>query len=462
MVLLILLFVYAASALRLHGFRPTAINDRFTISRIPRARSKVPVRHRELKVTPNVVSLTRKDATSLSSIYVQAMRGRRGVSRVANGTTPLISVEGGQVFLADVTVGGKPFQVVIDTGSSDPWLAHAGFECFDPINDARLDQSVCEFGPAYDASQSTTFTPVEDLNFNISYADGEYLNGGLGIDTFNMAGIEVPRQQFGVVSIAAWYGDGISSGLIGFAYRTLTSAYTGTDSRADIRGRQVPYNPLFVNMYEQQNVPAIFSIAMDRNSSAGGVLALGGIPDIQHSPYFASTPIQGVSVNTTSGRQVYEFYTIDIDGYAISANQSTQFSSYDNPDPRKTPLVHNGSDTIVDSGTSLCYVPDDVAEATAALFDPPAYYDNTQGAYFVDCDSKAPVFGIGIDKKIFYVNSDDLIIEIQRNVCVMGIQSAGGGLSILGGTWMKNVLAVFDIEGEQMRFAARQFYSLYA
>ena len=44
----------------------------------------------------------------------------------------------------------------------------------------------------------------------------------------------------------------------------------------------------------------------------------------------------------------------------------------------------------------------------------------------------------------------------------MGIQSDGGGLSILGGTWMKNVLAVFDIEGEQMRFAARQFYDLYA
>ncbi|KAM3419477.1 hypothetical protein BST61_g5403 [Cercospora zeina] len=461
MVLLILLFAYAASALRLHGLRPTAINDRFTISRIPRARSKADVRHTELKVTENVVSLTRKDATSLSSMYVQAMRGRRGVSRVANATTPLISVEGGQVFLADVTVGGKPFRVVIDTGSSDPWLAREGFECFDPINDARLEQSVCEFGPAYDPSQSTTYASIPEQNFNISYADGEYLNGGLGIETFSMAGIEVPQQQFGVVDIAAWYGDGISSGLIGFAYRTLTSAYAGTDPRTDVRGQRIPYNPLFVNMYEQQNVPAIFSIAMDRDSSAGGVLALGGIPDIQHSPHFASTPIQGVRVNATSGQQVYEFYTIDIDGYAISANRSTQFNSYDNPNPLKTPLVQNGSDTIVDSGTSLCYVPEDVAEATAALFDPPAYFDDTQGAYFVDCASKAPVFGVGIAKKIFYVNSDDLIIEIQRNVCVTGIQSAGAGLSILGGTWMKNVLAVFDVEGEQMRFAARQFYELY-
>ncbi|USW47283.1 Putative aspartic peptidase A1 family, aspartic peptidase, active [Septoria linicola] len=462
MVLLLFVFAYAATALRLNGFQPTAISDRFTISRVPRARSNAIVRSRELQVTSNVVNLMQKDAMSLSSMYVQAMRGSRGISRVTNGSTPLIAVEGGQVFLADVTVGGEPFQVVIDTGSSDLWLAVSGFQCFDPVTRASLEQSLCEFGSPYDPSLSVSFTTVPNQNFNISYADGEYLNGGLGLDTFSMAGIEVPKQQFGVVDIAAWYGDGISSGLIGFAYRTLTSAYAGTDPRADVRGRPIPYTPLFVNMYEQQNVPAIFSIAIDRNTSTGGVLALGGIPDIQHSPTFVTTPIQGVRVNATSGRQVYEFYTIDIDGYAMSEDRSTRFNSYEYIDSMKTPLVRNGSDTVVDSGTSLCYVPDDVAEATAALFDPPAYFDFDQNAYFVNCESRAPVFGVGIAKKIFYVNPADLIIRIQNNVCVMGIQSNGGGLSILGGTWLKNVLAVFDVEGEQMRFAARQFYDLYA
>ena len=54
-----------------------------------------------------------------------------------------------------------------------------------------------------------------------------------------------------------------------------------------------------------------------------------------------------------------------------------------------------------------------------------------------------------------------MIVTIAPDYCVTGIQSDGGGLSILGGTFMKNVLAVFDIQGGKMRFAARQYYKLY-
>lgn len=454
MVLLTLLWTCAATALQLNGLQPSAINDKFTVNRIPAIRSQASSKSSELKVTSNVVGLTQKYATSLSSVYVQAMRGEAGIARAANGSTPLLSVSGGQVFLANVAVGGKRYSVVIDTGSSDPWLARTGYQCYDPYDDRLLAQSECGFASAYDPSQSTTYTSVSNQNFNISYADGEYLNGGVGFESFSMAGITVPRQQFGTVDVAAWYGDYVSSGLIGFAGRALTSAYTGANTNAY-------YNPLFVNMYEQQNIPAVFSMAIDRNISVGGVLALGGIPDIQHSPYFATTPISGLSVNAQD-QAVYTFYTIYIDGYAYSANRSTQFNSYDNPNPFKTPLVYNGSDTIIDSGTSLAYIPDEVMVATAALYDPPAYYDDIQGSWFVACDSKAPVFGVGVGKKIFYVNALDLIVEVYTNICVTGIQSNGGGLSILGGTWMKNVLAVFDIEGGQMQFAARQFYGLYA
>lgn len=477
MVLLTLLWTCAATALRLNGFHPSAINDKFTVNRIPAIRPKATSKSSELKVTSNVVGLTQKYATSLSSVYVQAMRGEAGIARATvccycschvagyartrltwdtmqNATTPLISASGGQVFLANVTVGGKRYSVVIDTGSSDPWLARIGYQCYDPYDDRLLPQSECGFAGAYDPSQSTTYTAVPNQSFNISYADGEYLNGGVGIESFSMAGITVPRQQFGTVDIAAWYGDYVSTGLIGFAGRALTSAYAGSNTNAY-------YNPLFVNMYEQQTIPAVFSMAIDRNISVGGVLALGGIPDIQHSPYFATTPISGLSVNAQD-QAVYTFYTIYIDGYAYSANRSTQFNSYDNPNPFKTPLVYNGSDTIIDSGTSLAYIPDEVMVATAALYDPPAYYDDIQGSWFVACDSKAPVFGVGVGKKIFYVNALDLIVEVYTNICVTGIQSNGGGLSILGGTWMKNVLAVFDIDGGQMQFAARQFYDLYA
>lgn len=349
--------------------------------------------------------------------------------------------------------------MVVDTGSSDPWLAMADFDCYDPIDDSPLDEEYCEFGPPYDPESSSTFVPIANQNFNISYADGEYLTGGLAYESFRMAGIDVPNQQFGVVDQAAWYGDGISSGLVGFAYRTLTSAHAGSDPSSDVKGQTVLYNPLFVNMYENQGVPPVFSIGIDRVQSIGGVLAIGGIPDIPIAPYWATAEIHPVGVNRTNGQPVYEFYTIDVDGFAVSNSTSTQFNPYDNNNPLKLPLIGNGTDVIVDSGTSLMYLPDEVALAAAEAFNPAASWDPSSDAYFVDCNAKAPVVGVAIDNKIFYVNAQDMIIQITEDLCVTGVQPNLGGLNILGGTFLKNVLAVFDIGAEQLRFAARQYYS---
>lgn len=128
----------------------------------------------------------------------------------------------------------------------------------------------------------------------------------------------------------------------------------------------------------------------------------------------------------------------------------------------QTPVVAGERDVVIDSGTSLCYVPNSVAEGVAGLFVPAADYDYSVDAWFVNCDAQAPVFGVSIARKIFYVNPEDLIIDLGTggNQCVMGVQPNFNGLSILGGTWLKNVLAVFDVGAQQMRFAARQWTSV--
>lgn len=382
------------------------------------------------------------------------------LTHLQNGTTPIEIVAGGQVFSAEVLVGGQEYSVVIDTGSSDPWLATTDFICHDVFTHAEQDQAACEFGMLYDPLQSSTYEQIPDLNFNISYADGEYLTGELAYETFTMAGIEVEKQQFGAVDRAAWFGDQSTAGLIGFAYRSLVSAYAGTDPTTNSARTRRLYNPLFVNMYENEDVAPVFSLAIDRDVSKGGVLALGGIPDIPHSPYWVSAEIEPVGVNQTDGQEVYEFYTIDVGGYAYSNASGAQFNVYNNANPTKIPIAGNNTRAIVDSGTSLCYVPDKVAEDLAFSFDPPGWWSDDNDAYMVDCDAAVPVFGVAISDKIFYVNKLDLVIEIQQDVCAIGVQPAQGGLNILGGTWMKNVIAVFDIGAEEMRFAARQFYSI--
>lgn len=150
---------------------------------------------------------------------------------VQAGNVEMMAIAGGSVFLAPVTIGGQQFYVVIDTGSSDPWIADKDFTCIDPTTNLEVEEQYCYFGPLYDKTTSPTFEPLPDRSLNLSYADGETLNGLMGRDAFTMGGITFDAQEFGMVDYAAWYGDGVSSGLIGFAYRTLTSMYSGEDPK---------------------------------------------------------------------------------------------------------------------------------------------------------------------------------------------------------------------------------------
>ncbi|KJX97658.1 hypothetical protein TI39_contig475g00016 [Zymoseptoria brevis] len=419
----------------------------------------------ELKVVPSSMKLRHVDGTSISSTFVQGMRkaSRGGVSRAVAGSTGLLAVEGGNVHLADVTVGGQEFAVVIDTGSADPWLAPTDFRCFDVESGTQVEEATCEFGPLYNRSRSTTYRPITNQNFNISYADGEYLYGSLGTETMEMAGIVVTNQTFATVDVAAWYGDLTSSGLFGFAYRSLTSAYRGATGKNTGR---VLYNPIFVNMYTNSGVAPVFAIALDRDISAGGVISLGGVPNVPTGRYQARTRVIPAQVNGPGGLPVYEFYTIDIDGFAISDRQNARFTSaVPNLNPARTPLQSPQTDVIVDSGTTLIYAPNTVAVAVAAAFSPAAYYDPDYDIHRVDCGAKAPVFGVSIGGKVFFVNPLDLIVNLGQDengvgFCVMGVQGSGEGLSILGGVFMKNVLSVFDVGSQEMRFSARQFYNL--
>jgi hypothetical protein len=388
----------------------------------------------------------------------------------------MLAIAGGSVFLAPITVGGQQFSVVIDTGSSDPWLVDKNYTCIDPTNNQEIEEQYCYFGPLYDRDASKTYQPFPDRSLNLSYADHETLNGLMGRDSFTMGGITFPAQEFGMVDHAAWYGDGVSSGLVGFAYRTLTSMYAGENPKAAVPGKAFKYNPFFDNLYRNSVTAPVFSMALTRDTQrtgAGGVMALGGVPNIPYAPTWISTPILPVGINRTSGDIIYQFYTVTVDGFAISSDQGAQFASI--PDakqnPRKTALKgpvdatnpnSSSVNAIVDSGTTLVYVSDELAAAVAAAFTPPGGLDSDWGLFKVPCGSIPPIFGASIGGKVFNANPADLILQISETECMSGVQGNHGptGLWILGDVWMKAVLCVFDIGSSRMGFAGRQFYGL--
>lgn len=103
-----------------------------------------------------------------------------------------------------------------------------------------------------------------------------------------------------------------------------------------------------------------------------------------------------------------------------------------------------------------------------AAFNPPAVYNANDGAYIVDCNATAPVHGITINGNTFYINPLDMILFAGtdangNDVCISGIDDGGSDTAadvyVLGDTFQKNVVTVFDVGAGELRFAPHENYS---
>jgi hypothetical protein len=54
----------------------------------------------------------------------------------------------------------------------------------------------------------------------------------MGYSDVTIGGIHVTKQEVALVNKAYWNGDEVTSGLMGLAYGSLTSAYSGTNGKS--------------------------------------------------------------------------------------------------------------------------------------------------------------------------------------------------------------------------------------
>jgi hypothetical protein len=245
-------------------------------------------------------------------------------------------------------------------------------------------------------------------------------------------------SQVALGTSAYWNGDGEASGLVGLAYAGITSAYEGSDPSAD--EMRAEYDPIVTNMFKEGLSSSSFSLALQRGTD-GGYIAFGGLPPVNAtSEDFASTDIQTFSLGASNE---LTFYAMTPDSIvAGSGKASTNQEQY-----------------IVDSGTTLVYLPSTLARQLNSLYSPKATLQ--QGAYMVDCNAKAPDFAVVVGGTTFSANPADMILTDQPDsgsgLCVTGIQDGGEGPFILGDVWMRSVVVVFDVGASQMRFAAHEY-----
>ncbi|KAJ7824846.1 acid protease [Mycena leptocephala] len=448
------------SLLGAHAGAANAENSNFKFvrhvrARAPRADSEAPLPQADVTVPFGAKTPRRKS----KRLALAALR-RRNTSSSRSSPSDTVVLDGSDSdfeYLTNVTIGGQKFSLSVDTGSSDTFVIQQGFSCFD-LDGNPQSQDVCAFGSAgFNPNASKTFAPFPGVSFNITYTDGEFLLGPVGLDTVTIGGLSVEKQVVPIPNRAAYLGDGINSGIIGLSFPGGTTVFNTTDPLKASKANQIIYSPLFLSAVRQKKVKhPYFSIALDRGSFEQeqndnfdpnlGFLSFGGIAPVPVLKNSVTVPIQGFATTTQTGGLPGSnlfFYTVDVDSYTF---------------PGSDKVVTANNNTVLDTGTTVNFFPSPVAAAYAAQFSPPAVVDPDTGLYTVACNATVPDFAVTIGGKRFPIDKRDQILPTgtdanNNTVCITGTQDGGpdqpGTVFILGDVFLHNVVTTFNpVDGE--------------
>ncbi|CAK5277252.1 unnamed protein product [Mycena citricolor] len=343
-------------------------------------------------------------------------------------------------YLVNITVGGKPFQVILDTGSSDTWVAHTNFSCFN-LTGAPIPASACDFGPAtFDPSASPTFTVFPNATF---------------------------FQEIGVPNHNAFLGDGVSEGVLGLAFPSLTSVYNNTSDGLV----QMRYSPFFQTAFQRGivkkpyfsnslNRPTLAQATNDPVDANLGLLPFGGIVPVPVTGVETTVPVTQwlfnaagslvPTANSSAGE--YAWYSLNVTGYDF---------------PGSTSIPTSSNNTFVDSGTTVNYVATPVAAAYNALFVPPGAFDQELQSFVVPCNATAAVLNVVINGKRFEIDPRDQVVPLQKGsdgkeICISGTQDGGpdvaGNTFVLGDVFLHNVVTTYNPIDAEITFTQRQPY----
>lgn len=413
----------------------------------------------------NVVSIFKYTNRSVKSL-ASPVRTRLAASKNKTDLETVNTIFSDVYPVANLTWGNAPgisgpaqqFISFLDTGSSDTWVVTEALECVEISTQVPLDQSACQFGSLYNLTQGA-WTNITGLEFEIEYfPELEMLDGDFVYAPVTLAGITVGQQEVALVDYSAWSGDGHSSGLVGLAYPSVTSAINRTT------GEQIEYNPLFTNMVGEGLVSdAVFTIALDQvpqNYSVlapAGVIAVGGlVPEKYWEGNFTSVDIEPTK-NIGNVTQL-TWYTTSHEFVFRNANNGTLRSA-------------GTYQSIVDCGTAPNFVPTLAAYEVNAQFDPPATYNASLGYWTVDCNATAPYAAYVMGGVEMPMRPENMIVRSlnglqgYEDVCFSAFADGGipaiDGPMIIGEVWQLGYVIAFDQGNQMIHFAERSGYRQY-
>lgn len=329
------------------------------------------------------------------------------------------------LYFANASLGTPPqkLRLHIDTGSSDLWVNAPNSR----LCSSRLEN--CREAGTYKANDSSTYTYLNSV-FNISYVDGSGASGDYATDTFRIGGVDVEDLQFGI-----GYTSTSPEGILGIGYTINEVAVNraGLDAYPNLPAKLLADKKINTNAY---------SLWLNDLDASTGSILFGGVDTEKFSGSLSKLPI----IPESGG--IYAEFIVALTGLGLDGKPGSIFQN-------------ESVAVLLDSGSSLMYLPDNVVSALYSAFN--AQYDASQGAAFVDCalGNQEGSLEFTFSQPTISVPLNELVISAgyQRGeeVCILGIGPSGGSISVLGDTFLRSAYVVYDLTNNEIAIAQTNF-----
>ncbi|KAG2016244.1 aspartyl protease, variant 2 [Coprinopsis cinerea AmutBmut pab1-1] len=387
-----------------------------------------------LAVDPITVPLARRSRTHYGiehyASVAQSLRAKYNVGsssgrRRAVEDIPMINQHSDASYLGEVLIGTPPqaFEVVLDTGSADLWVADiacatcTGIPLFDPARSSTVQQSAA----------GTT----------IRYGSGA-VAGSINRDTVRLGNFTVERQTFlAADQLSSTLLDGGVSGILGLAFETIAS------TRA---------TPFWQNLLENNQLSSpemsfwltrFLNVSIAREAEPGGIFTLGGR---NTSLYSGEIEFLDLPVSFPS------FWLLPVRRITVQG--------------RSVPIsTGSASLAAIDTGTTLIGGPSGDVEAIWAAVPGSRRSIGNEGFWYYPCRTEINIT-LNFGGKSWSISPDDMNLgqtSFGSSLCLGAIFDLGLGSNIpensqnpgwvIGDTFLKNVYSVFRADPPSIGFA---------
>ncbi|CAI4046102.1 aspartyl protease SKDI_12G1680 [Saccharomyces kudriavzevii IFO 1802] len=301
-----------------------------------------------------------------------------------------------------------------------------------PASEATMNCQ--EFG-TFTTSDSSTFRS-NNTYFSISYGDGTFASGTFGTDILDLSDLNVTGLSFAVANET-----NSTMGVLGIGLPELEVTYSGSTASSSRRPYTYDNFPMVLKNSGAIKTNA-YSLYLNDSDAKHGTILFGAVDHSKYAGTLYTVPI--VNTLSASGFSSPIQFDVTINGIGISY-----------PDNSQKTLTTTQIPALLDSGTTLTYLPQAVVAMIADELD--AQYSSRLGYYVLDCPSNSNSTQIVFDFGGFHINASlSSFILNAGNICLLGI-IATDDTTILGDSFLTNAYVVYDLDNLEISMAQAQY-----